>query len=510
MSVPLRLGSPDDFSRTQSLLTAAGYDEATLCRTLGIATLADLDRARSEDLGGPAADSSPLWLLIKLFLFGQSIAPAEVDEILAPEARAALVALDLVRLGPLGSDGAVYYSPVLLYPVVGVLIASDRYDNPDLSPLVPPPDIVFPAIFSGTLRFLRVIAKSPARAVLDLCSGTGIGALMLSKQAQRVVAADITDRATHFTRFNGLLNGCGNLEVVQGDLYEPVHGRTFDRIIAHPPYVPAVTAALIYRDAEEVGESILRRIVAGLPQHLLPGGTFYCVTGGWDSREGPFEQRVRRWLGDHAGEYDVIFAQHDTQSRGAVARWLDKKVRAGPGSNGPAWEQRLMEAGLERHVYGALAIHRVAAGAVRSRAPVTTRPRLGERSDGACFEWALRWHEWRAAREAAGNLSEALLDATHRLAPALRVNMTYVPREGQLALASVMLEAERPFKAGTGVEAWMLELVSRFGVGRSARAVYESARAEGSLPTGFGPDDFATLLALLVERGYLESDLPAS
>ena len=50
----------------------------------------------------------------------------------------------------------------------------------------------------------------------------------------------------------------------------------------------------------------------------------------------------------------------------------------------------------------------------------------------------------------------------------------------------------------------MLKLVEGFGAGDTAREVYETAQGAGQLPEGFGSDDFATLLAMMVERGYLE------
>jgi len=52
----------------------------------------------------------------------------------------------------------------------------------------------------------------------------------------------------------------------------------------------------------------------------------------------------------------------------------------------------------------------------------------------------------------------------------------------------------------------MLQLVGGFGQGHTAREVYEAARAASELPEGFGPEDFATLVAMMVERGYVEVD----
>src|SRR5207247_2324413 len=91
-----------------------------------------------------------------------------------------------------------------------------------------------PAALAGPLRFVGVSGRSPVADALDLCAGTGIAALVLSRHVERVVAADITPRAAHFARFNALLNSRPNVEIAVGDLYDPVAGRTFDRIVAHP------------------------------------------------------------------------------------------------------------------------------------------------------------------------------------------------------------------------------------------------------------------------------------
>src|SRR5204863_2145445 len=82
----------------------------------------------------------------------------------------------------------------------------------------------------------------------------------------------------------------------------------------------------------------------------------------------------------------------------------------------------------------------------------------------------------------------------------------YAPRDGTLAVTEIVLKSDRPFRSVTGIEPWMLQLVRGFGQGLTARAVYEAARGAGQLPEGFGPDDFATLVAMMVERGYLEVD----
>src|SRR6185436_16075364 len=150
--------------------------------------------------------------------------------------------------------------------------------------------------------------------------------------------------------FNQRLNGCRNVEVVQGDLYDAVPGRSFDRIIAHPPYVPALIESQVFRDGGETGESILRRIVEGLPERLRPGGDFYGMTAGWDAQDVRFEDRVRGWLGAAGPEFDMIFALQEVMAPEQVAGWLsDRSTEGGPAVR-RQFEQLFSDAGLQRNV----------------------------------------------------------------------------------------------------------------------------------------------------------------
>ncbi|HEV8263952.1 MAG TPA: class I SAM-dependent methyltransferase [Gemmatimonadales bacterium] len=504
---PLRLGAASDFGRVGALFERAGFREESICRALGIPNISQIGKVAPAGLDlTTALGSAGLAALVRVFVFTQMVTRDDIAGVIDPADLAALEALDLLRPGP---DGRCY-SPAFVYPVAGFVIASDRHDSPDGSDVVLASDVVFPALDAGTLRFLGVIPRSPVRDALDLCAGTGIAALVLSPHVERVTAADITPRAAHFARFNALLNRRPNVEIAVGDLYEAVRGRTFDRIVAHPPYVPALEQSRVFRDGGDTGETILRRIVADLPRYLRPGGAFYCVAAAWDAAEGPIEARIRRWLGDGEREYDVIFAQQEEVAPDRLARWLADKAAPGDPGVRTQWEQRFSDAGLERNVYGAIVVQRAEAAAAGGREPVTARPRLSPRTDGACFEWALRWHRWRAKQEAGGLLTRALLDGRPRLGSRLRARVTYAPQDGALAVTEILLQSDRPFRSATGIEPWMLALVGEFGHGRTGREVYEAARQAGRFPEGFGPEDFGRLVAMMVERGYLEVDFSAA
>ncbi len=506
-ALPLRLGSREEFARLRSLLTEASFDEPTICRTLKLEAMDKLGAINPQEADLAAAGSETLALLIRMFLFLEVARRAEVERLIDPATLRCLVALDLLRPGqfelPSGSE-EVYYSSVLLYPVAGLLIASDRYKSPDGSPFVPPPDAVFPAIYSGTLRFLKLLPKSPVLEALDLCAGSGIGALALSPYVKQVVASDITARATHFMNFNRLLNQRFNVEVRQGDLYTAVEGRSFDRIVAHPPYVPSLSNRMIFRDGGETGEELTRRIIAGLPSYLRPGGLFFSLCAGWDANELQFEQRARAWLAEAQAEFDILFAVSSTLSPGEVARQLATRHQdAGP-LDVAHWEELFRRAEMQQLVYGALVIYRRPADGDA----LTVRYRLSADTDGACFERALGWHYWRARKETSGELLSTISGLKPRLSPHLLVKVTHVVQDGALLPAEFIIESSKPFLTEARVDPWMASALTWFDGKRTTAEIYEAMRSQELLPEAVGLEDFIKLLARLIERGCLEMDEP--
>jgi hypothetical protein len=218
--LPLRVDTPERFAALRDLLTRARYQSEPICARLGLIRLfieeEHLDRRVVQSLL-PAADIDTL----------ESIGLLTSDD----------------------ADGKRYRSSVLLYPTDSLYIASDR--TPPAAESSPASDLVYSAISDSTRSFLDLVPSDSCESFLELCAGTG--------------------RATHFARFNGLLNGIDNFTAVQGDLFQAVPGQTFDRICAHPPYMPAVEQALLYQDGGQDGEQITRRIVEGLPPSLREG-----------------------------------------------------------------------------------------------------------------------------------------------------------------------------------------------------------------------------------------------
>jgi SAM-dependent methyltransferase len=137
--------------------------------------------------------------------------------------------------------------------------------------------------------------------------------MVSARHARHVWATDITERAALYCEFNRRFAGLNNMSVLTGDLYAPVEGLTFDRIMIHPPYVPAQQNQVIFRDGGEDGEQVIRGAVQGLARFLRPGGHFYALVMASDRAGETFEQRLRKWLGSQENEFDVatgIYTAH--------------------------------------------------------------------------------------------------------------------------------------------------------------------------------------------------------
>jgi methylase of polypeptide subunit release factors len=151
------------------------------------------------------------------------------------------------------------------------------------------------AVGLDSRQLARCTIRRPVRTALDLCTGSGIHALLASQHAEQVLAVDINPRAVLCTRFNAQALGIANLEVLESDLFEAVRGE-FDLITANPPFVPSPLDTLRFRDGGRSGEDIQKRIVAGLPSHLAQGGIAQIVTELGERDHEPLVHRLREWL----------------------------------------------------------------------------------------------------------------------------------------------------------------------------------------------------------------------
>jgi SAM-dependent methyltransferase len=292
-----------------SSIGRAGYCEAGVRERLGLHDITDLHWRklaiyRDECLAG----RDTLALAIDLFLLQGALTTDEVDRLLPASSRDVLLRTALLEIDEMGLARA----RASLFPVGERLIFSDHAwpELPHPGCTTVPYDQVM-AVGLDSRCLARATVRRPVCSALDLCTGSGVHALLAAPHARRVLAVDINPRAVRCTRFNAQALGAANLEAVESDLFDAVREERFDLITANPPFVPSPLNTLRFRDGGPSGEDIQKRIVAGLPRHLAPGGMAQLVTE-FGERDGePVTRRLREWLaGAPMDIYVLCVASH--------------------------------------------------------------------------------------------------------------------------------------------------------------------------------------------------------
>ena len=490
----LRLGQASEFACVRDFFQRAGFNDATLCRALDMEDMSDLGCVRWETVQGDSL-AGPLRWCLRVFVRGLTAPDQESRRVCGEEAFAAFVALGLLRAAR--NDPTRVLCPVWVYPADGFVVASDRREHPEGDPYTPPEDVVFPAIYGGTLRFLRLLPDARGSEALDLCGGSGIGALHLSRTARAAATADLTERAALFAEFNARLNGAP-IRSLCGDLYAPVSGAQFDLISAHPPFVPATGQNMVYRDGGTTGEEVTRRIVEGLPAHLRAGGTCVILCVARDTTEQTFEQRARDWLGAGRDEFDIVFGLEKVLSVEEVVESMRKRGQSIGDPQSGGLLARLRSLGTRQFVYGALF-------ARRYQEPEGLEPvrlHLTPAGRAADFERVLAWR--RQCRQL--GFKEWLARARPRLAPQLELTARHRVREGELVPAEFVFSIGGGFEAALRPDGWVVPLIARLEGKPSVQEVFDQAHAAGELPRDFPLKAFVGLVQKMIERGFLEVD----
>ncbi len=144
--------------------------------------------------------------------------------------------------------------------------------------------IILPGVFDGVrLRTGAFLAETldmvpgPASArVLDLGTGSGIGAICAARRGARVVATDINPAAVRCARLNAMAHHLEHkIETATGDLFAPVGDEAFDLILFNPPFYHGRPRNLA--DAAWRTPDVFERFIRELPQHLTPQGRALVV-----------------------------------------------------------------------------------------------------------------------------------------------------------------------------------------------------------------------------------------
>jgi SAM-dependent methyltransferase len=487
----LALPGPEQFARLRALLHEIEYTEAGICARTGCRFL------HEYQYGDRAVSTDALAVLIQLFLEGAPVARALVDQLLPAGGPDLLTGFGLLQLD--ATDPGHYRAPLALYPMHGIYLVSDPTSvvrSKDQS--ATSGDVVYPAIQATTEEFLSGMPTTPCDRLLDVGAGTGIAALVAAGNfARHAWAVDITERATHACQFNARCNDLGNVTALTGDLFAPVAGMTFDRIVAHPPYMPAAQTRLIFRDGGADGEEIFRRIIHALPDYLEPGGRFYGRTMATDRKDAPLEQRIRDLLGPSHAEFDVVVVSNlDMRPVEFYARLLSL---GGMSSAQFDAQMRTFDGfAIERMVVGFVYIQRHAG----PQTPITVRRCVTKQSVPAplAIDWLLDWEHAADDPELSSRLQAARPITTERVL----VQLSHRMREGRFQTERCHVATDHPFHFTCESTPATAMLLAASDGSRSVPQLRQHLVQEGVLDATTGMEDFLGIIRMLISGGVLE------
>jgi SAM-dependent methyltransferase len=486
-----QLGTDEEFARLRSLFAEANYTVEGVCIRFGTTELGGF--CEPPPGGRPMNDT--LDALIAFFFDCGFVEETRLSAALPPGTLGLFDSLGLISRD--SAPAGTIYTTCAILPVFGVLTACDREAAPDRGPCRYPGDIVYPPVYHTTQRFRTELPTGKCDAMLDLGTGTGIAALLCAPNAGHVWASDILPRAQRFTEFNRRLAGFNNITSVQGDMYSAVEGLTFDRIVTHPPYVSSRIRkqGMVFAEAGDDGEQIIRRAIEGVPRFLRPGGRFHSLQVATDREGESFEQRVRKWLGPGNEEFDVMVAVH---SRRSPLEFLgNPQIRSQFTLEGiREWVKLWEETQTEYVVYATLLIERHD----QPRPMLTHRVEKGKGYSGRELEWLLDWLKQTIRPDHV----DMLLNCRPLARPENEVCEIRRLGENGFQTEHYSLEIPGPFRSDLSCEQWLTEVVPLCDGTRTWREQYEHAVSAQLIRPEVPTDAFARLLGMLIAIGALK------
>ncbi|MEW5948552.1 MAG: peptide chain release factor N(5)-glutamine methyltransferase [Thermodesulfobacteriota bacterium] len=172
--------------------------------------------------------------------------------------------------------------------------------------------------------------------MLDLCTGSGILAVVFAGElpGADIYAVDISKEALSVAMENARRHNVpDSITFLQGDLFAPLDGLSFDFIVSNPPYIsgemfPGLLPEVrdyeprLALDGGPDGLDVIRKIIGRSAAHLKIGGRLFLEIGDGQDREVLKEFERRKAFGnvsiirDYCGINRVVRAQR--------INWIDE------------------------------------------------------------------------------------------------------------------------------------------------------------------------------------------
>lgn len=165
--------------------------------------------------------------------------------------------------------------------LIGAMHQAGRYPVHGLDIQVPP-GLYHPHPASSSAFILRTLLRErrPLGRLLELGCGTGVLGLVLLAEglARHAVLVDRDPMAVEASLANARRAPpavAAAVEILQGDLFAPVSGRSFDTVLFNLPLMHDDHAGEHHPALDDTAGALARRFFAQVLDHLDPGGWVY-------------------------------------------------------------------------------------------------------------------------------------------------------------------------------------------------------------------------------------------
>ena len=134
------------------------------------------------------------------------------------------------------------------------------------------------------------------QSVLEIGTGSGIVAMYASRLTDKITVSDINFDACELARKNFEANNIENIEILFGNMFEPVENRKFDVILFNTPYLPTEDDEVIddtinYAfDGGLNGRKVIDLFLNEVGNHLNDGGIVQMIQSSLTGNEETLEK----------------------------------------------------------------------------------------------------------------------------------------------------------------------------------------------------------------------------
>ena len=131
----------------------------------------------------------------------------------------------------------------------------------------------------------------PTDTVLEIGTGTGIVAMYASRLSDHITVTDINLDACQLASRNFKENNIENIEVLFGNLFEPVENRKFDVILFNFPYLPTDNENILDDDLNYAfdggkdGRKVIDSFLNEVKNHLNEKGKVQLIQSSLSNNE---------------------------------------------------------------------------------------------------------------------------------------------------------------------------------------------------------------------------------